>query len=108
MKSSWSFRDSSDFTKQVIVGLISVVILGLIGFVSVVVLIKSNADLVETFRGDGPPHLPPTLESTTDQPDSVGSTEETDREPQQVSASPTNEPLETGPESLGRGEGFRR
>ena len=43
MKSSWSFRDSSDFTKQVIVGLISVVILGLIGFVSVVVLIKSNA-----------------------------------------------------------------
>ena len=93
MKSSWSFRDSSDFTKQVIVGLISVVILGLIGFVSVVVLIKSNADLVETFRGDGPPHLPPTLESTTDQPDSVGSTEETDREPQQVSASRTNEPL---------------
>ena len=27
MKSSWSFRDSSDFTKQVIVGLISFVIL---------------------------------------------------------------------------------
>ena len=95
MKSSWSFRDSSDFTKQVIVGLISFVILGLIGFVSVVMLIKSNADLVETFRtpGGAPPHLPPTLESTTDHSDSVRRTEETDREPRQVSASRTNEPL---------------
>ena len=92
MKSWWSYVNSSDFTKQVIVGLICVVILGLIGFVSVVMLIKSNTDLVETFRGGAAPHLPPSQESSTNHSNSVGRTEEPEHEPQQGSASRTNEP----------------